>query len=68
MDLSNKKSMWNNLQALKMKNILTMCINSIRCSTGLSKILEHGMNALGTFSLTMVLRLVKPTQLFTQEK
>jgi hypothetical protein len=40
---------------LKMKNILIMCINSIRCSTGLSKHLEHDMNALETFSLTMVL-------------
>jgi hypothetical protein len=31
-----------------MKNILTICINSIRRSMGLSKLLEHAMNALGT--------------------
>jgi predicted sulfurtransferase len=60
--------MWNNLRALKMKNILTMCTNSIRCSMGLSKLLEHGMNVLATFSLTMILRLVKLTQLSSQEK
>jgi hypothetical protein len=35
---------------------------------GLSNLLEHGMNALGTFSLTMILGLVKSTQLFSQEK
>jgi hypothetical protein len=35
---------------------------------GLSKLLEHDMNALVTFSLTMVLGLVKPTQLFSQEE
>jgi hypothetical protein len=50
-----EKSMWSNLWALKMKNTLIMCINSIRRSTSLSKHLEHDINALGTFSLTMVL-------------
>jgi hypothetical protein len=35
---------------------------------GLSKLLEHGMNALMTFSLTMVLGLVNLTQLSSQEK
>jgi hypothetical protein len=45
MDLSKKKSMSNNLWALKMKNILTIYINFIRLSMGLSKLLEHGMNA-----------------------
>jgi hypothetical protein len=30
------------------KNILTICINSIRCFIGLSKLLEHGMNGLET--------------------
>jgi hypothetical protein len=35
---------------------------------GFSKTLEYGMNALGTFSLTMILGLVKPTQLSSQEK
>jgi hypothetical protein len=64
MDPSKKKSMWSNLQALKMKNILTMCINSIRRSIGLSKLLEHGMKALGTFLLTMILELIKLTQPF----
>jgi hypothetical protein len=33
----------------------------------LSKLLEHDINTLGTFSLTMVLELVKPTQLSSQE-
>jgi hypothetical protein len=47
--------MWNNLQALKMKNILAMYTNSIRCSIGLSKLQEHGMNVLGIFLLKMVL-------------
>jgi hypothetical protein len=51
-----------------MKNILTMCINSIRHSMGLSKILNHSMNALGTFSLVMVLELAKLTQLSSQQK
>jgi hypothetical protein len=59
--------MWNNLQDLKMKNILTMCTNSIRHSMCLSKLLGHGMNALVIFSLTMVLGLVKPTQLSSQK-
>jgi hypothetical protein len=68
MDLSNKKYMWNNLQALKMKNILTMCTNFIRHSMDLSKLLQHGMNALVTFSLTMVLGLVKTNStLFTRK-
>jgi hypothetical protein len=35
---------------------------------GLSKLLDDCMNALGTFSLTIVLGLIKPTQLFSQEK
>jgi fatty-acid desaturase len=55
MDPSKKKFMWSNLYALKMKNILIMCINSIRHFMGLSKLLEHDMNALETFSLTIVL-------------
>jgi hypothetical protein len=41
----------------KVKNILTMFINSIRHSMGLRKHQEHGMNALGIFSLKMVLGL-----------
>jgi hypothetical protein len=52
----------------EIKNIRTMCINSIRRSMGLSKLLEHGMNALGIFSLIMILGSVKLIQLFSQEK
>jgi hypothetical protein len=37
--------------ALKVKNILTTFINSIRRSMGLSKHQEHGINALGIFLL-----------------
>jgi hypothetical protein len=42
--------MWNNLQVLKMKSILTMYLNSIRRSMGLSKLQEHDMNDLEIFS------------------
>jgi hypothetical protein len=41
------------------ENILTMCINFIRHSMGLSKLQEHGMDALGIFLLKMVLELVR---------
>jgi hypothetical protein len=51
--------MWNNLQTLKMKNILTMYINSIRRFMGLNKIQEYGMNVLEIFLLKMVLKLVR---------
>jgi hypothetical protein len=34
----------------------------------LSKLLEHGMNALGIFSPKTVLRLVKPILLFSLER
>jgi hypothetical protein len=37
-------------------------------SMGLSKHQEHGMNALGTFSLKIVLRLVKRIQLSLLER
>jgi hypothetical protein len=53
---------------LKVKDILTMYINSIRRSMGLSKHQEHGMNALGTSLLKMVLGLVRPTLLSSLEK
>jgi hypothetical protein len=53
---------------LKRKNILIMSIGSIRHSKGLSKLLEHGMNALGIFSLKTVLRLVKPILLSSLER
>jgi hypothetical protein len=54
-----KRCMWSNHPALKVKSILTMFINSIRCSMGLSKHQEHGMNALGIFLLKIVLGLVR---------
>jgi hypothetical protein len=59
--------MLNNLRALKMKNILTMCIDSIRRSMGLNKLQENGMNALGILSLKMVLGLVRRIPLFTRK-
>jgi hypothetical protein len=60
--------MWSNLPASKVKNILTMSINSIRFSMGLSKHQEHGMNDLGTLLLKMVLRWVKQIQLSLLER
>jgi hypothetical protein len=64
---SKKKCMWSNHPALKVKDILTMSINSIRRSMGLSKHQERDMNALGTFLLKMVLGLVRLTQLSSLE-
>jgi hypothetical protein len=60
--------MWSNHPALKVNDILTMSINFIRRSMGLSKHHEHGMNALGTSLLKMVLGLVRPTLLSSLEK
>jgi hypothetical protein len=60
--------MWSNHPTLKVKDILIMSINSIRCSMGLSKYQEHGMNALGTSLLKIVLGLVRPTLLSSLEK
>jgi hypothetical protein len=54
--------------ALKVNDILTMSINSISHSMGLSKQQEYGMNALGTFLLKMILGLVRPTLLSSLEK
>jgi hypothetical protein len=54
--------------ALKVKDILTMSINSIRRSMVLSKHQEHGINALGTFLLKIVLGLVRRTLLSSLEK
>jgi hypothetical protein len=54
--------------ALKVKSILTMFIDSIRRSMGLSKHQEHGMNVLETFLLKMVLVLVRPILLSLLEK
>jgi hypothetical protein len=59
--------MWSNHQTLKTKNILTMCISSIRCPMGLSNLLEHGINVLGIFSPKWVLRLVKSILLSSLE-
>jgi hypothetical protein len=61
MDPSKNKSMWSNLRALKMKNVITIFINSIRRSMGLNKLLEYGMNAI-------ILGSIKLTQLFSHEK
>jgi hypothetical protein len=47
--------------ASKVKSILTMSINFIRRSMGLSKHQEHSMNVLGIFLLKMVLGLVRQT-------
>jgi hypothetical protein len=60
--------MWNNHLALKVNDILTISINSIRRSMGLSKHQEHGMNAFGTSLLKMVLGLVRLTLLSLLEK
>jgi hypothetical protein len=60
--------MWSNHPVLKVKDILTMSINSIRRSMNLSKHQEHGMNALGTFLLKMVLELVRLSLLSSLEK
>jgi hypothetical protein len=60
--------MSSNNWALKIKNILTMFISSIRRSMGLSKLLEHGMNALGIFSPKIVSKLLKPILLSSLER
>jgi hypothetical protein len=60
--------MWSNHLALKVLDILTMSINSIRRSMGLSKHQEYGMNALRTFLLKMILELVRPTLFSSLEK
>jgi hypothetical protein len=54
--------------ALRVKDILTMSINSIRHTMSLSKHQNHGMNALCTFLLKMVLRLERSTLLSSLEK
>jgi hypothetical protein len=58
----------SNHPTLNVKDILTMSINSIRRSMGLSKHQQRGMNVLGTFLLKMVLGLVRPTLLSSLEK
>jgi hypothetical protein len=51
--------MWSNRPTSRVKSILTMFINSIRYSMGLSKHQEYGMNALVTLSLTIILGLIR---------
>jgi hypothetical protein len=71
MQAYNKKGLtkwFSNHLALKVKSILSMFIDSIRHSVGLSKHQEHGMNALGTFLLKMVLGLVRLILLTSIEK
>jgi hypothetical protein len=60
--------MWSNHLALKVKDILSMPINSIRRSMSLSKHQEHGMNALVISLLKIVLGLVRPTLLSSLER
>jgi hypothetical protein len=60
--------MWSIHPTLKVKDILTMSINFIRRSMSLSKHQEHGMNALVTSLLKMILELVRPTLLSSLEK
>jgi hypothetical protein len=45
-----------------------MFINFLRSFMGLSKYEEHGMNALGTFLLKIVLGLIRPILLSSLEK
>jgi hypothetical protein len=49
-------------------DILTMSINSIMYSIGLSKHQEYGINILWAFLLKIVLALVRPTLLYSLEK
>jgi hypothetical protein len=65
---AKKSCMLSNHPAFKVKDTLTMSINSIRHSMGLSKHQEHGMNVLGTSLLKMVLGLVRLTLLSSLEK
>jgi hypothetical protein len=60
--------MWSNHPALKVKDILTMSINSIRHSMRLSKHQEHDKNVLETSLLKMVLGLVRLTLLSLLKK
>jgi hypothetical protein len=60
--------MWNNLWALKMKNILTMYTNSTQRFMGLNKLQEYGMNVLEIYSLKMILGLVMWILLSSLEK
>jgi hypothetical protein len=65
---SKKRCMSSNYLALKVNNILTIFINYTRRSMGISKHQEHGMNALWTFLLKMVLGLVRMILLSSLEK
>jgi hypothetical protein len=52
--------------ALRMTGIPTMFISSLRRSMDLSKLQEHGMNALEIFLFLMLSRLGKMIPLFSQ--
>jgi hypothetical protein len=60
--------MWSNHPTLKVKDILIMFINSIRCSMDVSKHQEYDMNALETSLLKIVLVLVMLTLLSSLKK
>jgi hypothetical protein len=51
--------------AKRMTGIPTMFISSLRCSMGLSKLQEHGMDALEIFSFPMLSRSGKWILLFS---
>jgi hypothetical protein len=63
-----KEEVYVEHRALKMKNILTMCTNYIRRSMDLGKLQVHGMNAIETFLLKMVLGLVRRILLSSLEE
>jgi hypothetical protein len=65
---SKKRCMWSKHPALKVKDILTISINSIRRSMSLSKHQEHGINALETSLLKISFRIGKAdSTLFTRK-
>jgi hypothetical protein len=59
MDQSRRKCMWNNSLALRMTGIPTTSTSSLRRSMDLSKLQEHGMNALKIFLFLTLSRLGK---------
>jgi hypothetical protein len=63
-----KRCIWSNHPSSKVKSILTMFINFIRRSMGLSKHQECGMDALGISSLKMVLGLARQILLSSLER
>jgi hypothetical protein len=59
MDQSRRKYMWNNPLASRMTGISIMSTSYLSRSTNLSKLQEHGMNALEIFLFLMLSRLGK---------